>query len=132
MDGDSSHTPTTVPSPSTCQSGSSPEQCTGDLVDRFAARQPTLEPESVEKAEKEPEPSAHGENHEDEGEDGAGLPGDVPDEDDHEELPVGDDQWRRDKKGNLLNPGALYMRFYRRVRSNLLSQHVINYVCHIC
>jgi hypothetical protein len=26
-----------------------------------------------------------------------------------------------------LNPGALYMRFYRRVRSILLSQHVINY-----
>ena len=30
-----------------------------------------------------------------------------------------DQQWRCDKRGNLLSPEALYMRFYRSVRSFL-------------
>ena len=52
MEGDSHDTPTTVPSPSTSPSASTPEQGTGseDLVGRFAARQPTFEPQTVERA----------------------------------------------------------------------------------
>ena len=32
----------------------------------------------------------------------------------------GAESWRRDKHGNVLNPNALYMRFYRRLRSILI------------
>ena len=32
----------------------------------------------------------------------------------------GAESWRRDKYGNILNPNALYMRFYRRLRSILI------------
>ena len=32
----------------------------------------------------------------------------------------GAESWRRDKYGNALNPNALYMRFYRRLRSILI------------
>ena len=134
MEGDSHDTPTTVPSPSTSPSASTPEQGTGseDLVGRFAARQPTFEPQTVEKAAGEPEPDLQ----ENQGECGDEADQQQVDEEHDQEPeirhdgepPLGDDNWRRDKKGNLLNPGALYMRFYRRVRSILLSQHVINYL----
>ena len=32
-----------------------------------------------------------------------------------------DDSWRRNKKGELLNPKALYMKFYREIRSNMAA-----------
>ena len=32
-----------------------------------------------------------------------------------------DNKWRCDKHGNLLNPEALYMRFYRRIRSDVAA-----------
>ena len=36
------------------------------------------------------------------------------------------DEWRCDKRGRLLKPHALYMRFYRNIRR--ISTHII-YIC---
>jgi hypothetical protein len=33
-----------------------------------------------------------------------------------------EEKWMRDKKGNFISPAALYMRFYRKLRSKLESK----------
>ena len=56
-------------------------------------------------------------------------PGDGPGEDAADAEPTAGKTWRTDKHGNPLNPAALYMRFYRQIRSTLDEiQHTHIYI----
>lgn len=51
------------------------------------------------------------------------LPGELGEEqvgdDDNDDEEGGEERWMRDKRGNIISPKALYMRFYRKLRSTL-------------
>lgn len=113
--GDHSHPD---PSPSRSPSGDYEDP---NLFQQFAARKPTRSDE-WDNWDCDGNDGEGGNHHEKETHDAVneGV------KDDHEPVkeelsPEGDakvdDSWRRDKHGNVLQPLALYMRFYRRVRS---------------
>ena len=112
-----------VPSPSlggspTAATPASEGPATSEVVHaRLAARQPTF-PSPHEEAE--PTPNMETPNTETPNVEGAG--GREGEGEDHQEPSGGDenpDAWRCDKNGAQLQPQALYMRFYRRIRSTL-------------
>ena len=51
------------------------------------------------------------------------LPGELGEEqigdDENDDEEGGEERWMRDKRGNIISPKALYMRFYRKLRSTL-------------
>ena len=97
------------PSPAHVETPGSEHPASADVHSRLAARRPTTDLQDPAEAMKSPGESEAADTASKSGDQAETSPGNQGGQ---------DDGWRRDKKGNLLQAGALYMRFYRKVRSN--------------